>query len=112
MIVFVNDTVVICDNCRTRFVPAGCIGTTHYFGEVFTKDEVRYMLDGINNLIDTRKQMNERKHQYSYVITKPIEVSFMKEDSLAECNYISPRKIDIKTLEQFLDSLPEIMRWL
>jgi len=112
MIVFVNNTVVICDPHTTMLINDGCRGVPHYRGEVFTKDEVRYMLDGINNLIDLRKHMGECKHRDAYVITKPIECSFMKEESLADCYNISPRRINYDTLDSFLNHLPEIMRWL
>jgi len=112
MIVFVNNTVVICDPHTTMLINDGYRGVPHYSGEVFTKDEVRCMLDGINHLIDLRKRMGECKHREAYVLTESFSASFMKEDFPAECNYISPRKIKYDTLDSFLNHLPEIMRWL
>ena len=114
MIIFVNDTVVIGNDCEQIWRNPGSMEIPQYRGEVFTKDEVKYMMADLLNLSDLNKRLLERKSRDGLIITAYIgDCSFMPENDFAICqSNISTRTIPQRILQQFLDNIPVILRWL
>lgn len=116
MIIFVNDTVVIGTDGEQVWRNPGSCEVPHFRGDVFTKPEVEYMIKDILNLVRLNKMLLERKSRDCVILTDYIDsfqmCEFMKEDCSIAPSNIKTRTIKQHVLQQFIDNLPAILRWL
>jgi hypothetical protein len=112
MIKFINESVLFVDDCGATISRdfGACYQVEQLRGEMFTKEEVRYMLDNMGEFIRLYRTMKERKNDRAAILTMPVSMFVGKETDKMET--INPRYVNFRFIETFIDSIPTLARWL